>query len=303
MRILVTGVSGQVGGAIAVRLRTLATLIAGNRSVLDLSRPAEIASRLDEMAPDLIVNSAAYTEVDRAECERELVFKINAESPGVMARWAACRKVPLVNLSTEYVFDGRGERPWQEDDPPGPLSVYGESKLAGETEIRCAGGPHLIVRTSWIYAAQGRNFLRAIASRACKCAELNVVADQFGAPTSADIVADVLARILTRDPARLSDDFAMAGGIVHVAANGCISRHGFASAIVDGLKARGAAVKTERVVPVQSLDYPTTGAVRPLNSRLDLNRLAQIFDIAPPHWATALEQEIDQFMCSPDKGS
>src|SRR5215831_12380060 len=203
MRILVTGVTGQVGGALVGRLRNVATVVAADRSTLDLSRPGEIASRLDEIAPDLIVNSAAYTDVDRAECERELAFVVNAASPGAMARWAARREVPLVSLSTDYVFDGSGERPWQEDDAACPLSVYGESKLAGEMEVRRAGGPHLIVRTSWVYAAGGRNFLRAISSRARECTELNVVADQVGAPTSAAIVADALARILGRGEGRL----------------------------------------------------------------------------------------------------
>jgi dTDP-4-dehydrorhamnose reductase len=302
MRILVTGVTGQVGGALASRLQPLATVVAADRSVLDLSRPGEIASRLDEIAPGVIVNSAAYTQVDRAECERELAFKVNAASPGAMARWAARRRVPLVNLSTDYVFDGSGERPWQEDDAPGPLSVYGESKLAGETEIRHAGGPHLIVRTSWIYAARGRSFLRAIADRARECTELNVVADQVGAPTSAAIVADALVRILLRGGARLAEEFATAGSIVHVAANGFTSWHGFAIAIVDGLKARGAVVKTQRVVPIRSVDDPTSRAVRPRNSRLDVGRLAQVFGVMPPHWTAALEPEMDQLARSLNQG-
>jgi dTDP-4-dehydrorhamnose reductase len=300
MRILVTGVTGQIGGALAARLQTLATVIAADRSMLDLSRPDEIGSRLDDIAPDVIVNCAAYTEVDRAECERELAFRVNAASPGAMARWASRRGVPLVGLSTDYVFDGSGERPWQEDDAPGPLSVYGESKLAGETEIRRVGGPHLIVRTSWVYGAQGRNFLRVIANRARECTELKVVADQVGAPTSATTVANAIAHILTRDDARLPEEFATAGSIVHVAANGFTSWHGFAIAIVDGLKARGAAVKTQRVMPVQSAHYPATRAIRPRNSRLDVGRLARVFGITLPDWATALEPEIDQLARSPN---
>jgi dTDP-4-dehydrorhamnose reductase len=304
MRILVTGVTGQVGGALTARLQTVADVVAADRSVLDLSRPAEIGLRLDEIAPDVVVNCAAYTEVDRAECEREIAFNVNAAGPGAMARWAARHGVPLVSLSSDYVFDGGGERPWNENDTPHPLSVYGESKLAGETEIRRAGGPHLIVRTSWVYtAARGRNFLHAIACQARQRTEFSVVADQFGAPTSAAVVADTLARILPRGAAQLRDDFATAGGILHVVASGFTNWHGFAIAIVDGLKARGAIVKTKRVVPVGSVDYATTGAIRPRNSRLDLSRLAKVFGIRPLHWTAALAPEIDQLAGSLDSGS
>ncbi|MEZ5786290.1 MAG: dTDP-4-dehydrorhamnose reductase [Xanthobacteraceae bacterium] len=293
MRILVTGVTGQIGGALMRRLQSSGTVIAADRAVLDLARPGKIAEGLDEIAPDLIVNSAAYTTVDQAEHARDLAFTINAESPGVMARWAADHRVPLVSLSTDYVFNGSGNQPWREDDAPAPLSVYGESKLAGENAIRRAGGSHLIVRTSWVYAAQGRNFFRAIAHKACEQAELKVVADQIGAPTSAAIVADALARILSPSREQLQIDFAKAGGIVHLAADGFTSWHGFATAIVNGLKQRAVAVKAERVTPVSTDDYPVSAA-RPRNSRMDLGRLAAVFGIRPVHWAAALEPELDQ---------
>jgi dTDP-4-dehydrorhamnose reductase len=153
MRFLVTGVSGQIGSEAARRFARLGSVIAADRSVLDLSQPSTLAANLDILAPDVIINPAAYTAVDRAEDERELAFVVNAESPGVMARWAAARGVPFVQVSTDYVFDGSGERPWREDDPVAPLSVYGASKLAGEETVRAAAGPHLIARTSWIYAA------------------------------------------------------------------------------------------------------------------------------------------------------
>lgn len=293
MRILVTGVTGQIGSALVHRLQSLGTVMAASRAMIDLSRPDEIAGRLDAIAPDLIVNSAAFTAVDRAEHERDVAFTINAESPGVMARWAAVHRVPLVSLSTDYVFNGSGSRPWREEDLPEPLSVYGESKLAGENAIRRAGGPHLVVRTSWIYAAQGRNFLCAIAQKACEHTELKVVADQIGAPTSAAIVADALARILSRSPTQLEGDFAKAGGIVHLAADGATSWHGFATAIVSALKQRAVAIKAERVTPVSTDEYPASAA-RPRNSRLDLGRLAQVFGIKPVNWAVALEPELDQ---------
>src|SRR5215467_2284748 len=153
MRVLITGVTGQVGAALHKALSPSCTVVAADRGMLDLSQPQTIPFVLARYAPDLIVNPAAYTAVDRAEDEKELAFRINAEAPGVIARWAASRGVPLIHFSTDYVFNGTGSRPWREDDPTGPLSVYGASKLAGEEAIRAAGGENLIIRTQWIYAA------------------------------------------------------------------------------------------------------------------------------------------------------
>jgi dTDP-4-dehydrorhamnose reductase len=293
MRILVTGVTGQVGGALVSRLSGQHTVIAAARDTLDLSRPAAIARRLDELAPDVIVNPAAYTAVDQAEDERDLAFTINAESPAAMGRWTAARGVPLVHLSTDYVFDGSGERAWREDDEPRPLAVYGASKLAGETAVRDAGGPHLVVRTSWVYAATGKNFLRTIVRLAGERPELRIVADQVGAPTPADVIADGIACILSEDASALSKRFAAAGGLVHLATAGATSWHGFAVAIVEGLKARHVTTKVERVIPIRTEDYPTK-AVRPRNSRLDLGRLARIFGVVTPGWAVALDPVLNQ---------
>ena len=199
MRILLTGVTGQVGSALIPRLYGLGRLLLAGRHVLDLAKPREIARRLDSLDLDVIVNTAAYTTVDRAEDERELAFTVNAESPCVIARWAAARAVPLIHLSTDYVFDGSGDGPWQEDDTPKPLSVYGASKLTGEIAVREAGGPHLVVRTSWVYGTSGNNFLTTIARLGTEQVELRVVADQFGAPTSAAMIADGLSRIIGAD--------------------------------------------------------------------------------------------------------
>jgi dTDP-4-dehydrorhamnose reductase len=198
-----------------------------------------------------------------------------------------------VHFSTDYVFDGSGERPWREDDATKPLSTYGASKLAGELAVQAAGAPHLIVRTSWIYAAQGRNFLRIIARLSGERTELKIVADQFGAPTSAAVIADALVRILDADLPQLRAKFSAAAGLVHLAAAGVTTWHGFATAIVEGLKARGIAVKSERVTAIRTEDYPTK-ALRPRNSRLALGRLAEIFDVTTPNWATALAPELDQ---------
>jgi dTDP-4-dehydrorhamnose reductase len=293
MRILLTGVSGQVGGALALRLGNGATVIAAGREMLDLARPAEIPSRLDAIAADLIINSAAYTAVDQAEDERDLAFTVNAEAPGALARWAGARGVPLMHFSTDYVFDGSGERPWREDDTPHPLSTYGASKLAGEEEVRAAGGPHLVVRTSWVYAATGKNFLRTVARLAAERAELRVVADQIGAPTSAALIAETVALMLDGSQTAIAARFAAAGGLVHLAACGATSWHGFACAIVQGLKARGGTIKTRHVATIRTEDYPTR-AVRPKNSRLDVGRLGSVFGIVPMSWSEALIPELDQ---------
>jgi dTDP-4-dehydrorhamnose reductase len=295
MRILVTGGTGQIGGALVPRLAGLGTVVAPSRSEVDLAHPAGIAEQLDRIWPNLIINSAAYTSVDSAEDERDLAFMVNAESPGAIARWAAARRVPLVQLSTDYVFDGSGDRPWREDDPTGPLSVYGASKLAGEKSVQAASGPHLIVRTSWVYSAQGRNFLRIVASLASQRSELKVVADQVGAPTSAAVVAEGLARILATAVDEVPARFAAVHGVVHLTAAGATSWHGFAAAIVQGLKARGVPVKAERVVPLCSDEYPSK-ATRPRNSRLDLKLLSQMFGITPLHWTDALEIELERLV-------
>jgi dTDP-4-dehydrorhamnose reductase len=292
MRFLVTGVSGQIGSETARRFNDLGSVIAADRSVLDLSQPSTLQAKLDALAPDVIINPAAYTAVDRAEDERDLAFTVNADSPGVMAKWAAARGVPFVHLSTDYVFNGSGERPWREHDPVAPLSAYGASKLAGEENIRSAAGPRLIVRTSWIYSAGGTNFLRTISRLAREREELKVVADQIGAPTSAAFVAETLAKIVRKNPAALASAFAGAGGVLHVAAAGHTSWHGFATAIVEGMRKRRAPVTVQHILAIPSREYPTRAA-RPLNSRLDLTRLRDTFQISPPPWEALLERELD----------
>jgi dTDP-4-dehydrorhamnose reductase len=293
MRILVTGVTGQVGGALVSRLTTLGTVLAADRAMLDLSRPDAIAPALDRLAPSLIINAAAYTNVDRAEDEPALAAAVNADAPGAIARWAAAHAAPLIHLSTEFVFDGEGERPWREDDAPHPLSVYGVTKLAGEENVRAAGGTFLIVRTSWVYAAQGRNFVRAIARAARTQTELRVVADQIGAPTSAALLGEALAGIAAAGLERLRGTCAAAHGLVHLAAAGWVSRHAFAVAIVEGLRGRGVTLAVERVIPVDSAEYPTR-ARRPLNSRLDLGRWRAVLANEPATWEAALAPVLDE---------
>ncbi|MCW5733916.1 MAG: dTDP-4-dehydrorhamnose reductase [Enhydrobacter sp.] len=297
MRILLTGVTGQVGGALLPRLSTVGEVIAADRNTLDLANPKHVAGRLDELAPDLIVNPAAYTAVDRAEDERELAYAINGEAPGALAEWAGRRAVPLIHFSTDYVFSGEGSIPWREDDATRPLSVYGASKQAGEAAVRSAGGPHLIVRTSWVYGATGNNFLRTMVRLARERPELRVVADQFGAPTSAALIADAVMSVLGRSQ-NVVDNFDRAGGVIHLSASGYTSWHEFARAIVSGLRQRGVELTVERVVPITSAEYPTK-AQRPLNSRLDLSRLATVFGIVPDTWSDALDRELDRVV-APD---
>ena len=291
-RILITGVSGQIGGALVTRLQTADSVIAADRSVLDLAMPQAIATTLDRLKPQIIINPAAYTAVDQAEDERTLAVRVNGEAAGVIARWAAARNVPLVHFSTDYVFDGSGERAWREDDDPNPLSTYGASKLAGEHEIRAAGGAYLIVRTSWVYAARGKNFLRTVARLARDRKDLRIVADQIGAPSSASLISEAVAGMLSYGIDGLQARAKQCGGLIHVAASGEVSWHGFACAIVEGLQTRGIRLSVERIEPISTHDYPTK-APRPHNSRLDLTRLREVFGIRPPHWQMALSRELD----------
>ena len=293
MRILLTGTSGQVGRALRPLLEGENDLLTPGRADFDLANPAVLAAALDGLKPELIINPAAYTAVDRAEDEADLAFRVNAEAPSVIACWTARNHVPLIHFSTDYIFDGSGDRPWREDGPTGPLSVYGASKLAGEQAIAEAGCPHLIVRTSWVYAAKGTNFLRTIARLAGERKELRIVADQIGAPTSARVIAQAVVAILRAETAGLADGFARSGGVVNVACAGQTSWQGFASAIVAGLRSRGVKLEVESVAPIKTSDYPTK-AKRPGNSRLDLSRLEDVFGVVTPSWNEALAVELDE---------
>ncbi len=293
MRILVTGVSGQVGGALVALLQPPATVLAADRAVLDLSRPQAIPDILDRLAPTIIVNPAAYTAVDQAEAEPELASIVNAQAPGAIARWAAAHGVPLIHLSTDFVFDGSGERPWREDDAPHPLSVYGATKLAGENEIRAAGGCFLVLRTQWVYAARAKTFVRTIARLAQERQELRVVADQIGAPTPAGLIARAIAGILAGGTDQVRQRCAQTEGLVHFAASGTASRHEIACTIIEGLRRRGCKLAVERVVPVSSDAFPAP-ARRPLNSRFDLARWQSVFQQTPPHWKIVLATVLDE---------
>jgi dTDP-4-dehydrorhamnose reductase len=303
MRILLTGVNGQVGNALRAPLASLGTVLAVDRSSLDLSRPDTIAEFLDTAKPDLIINPAAYTAVDQAEDEKELAYLVNSASPRAMALWAASRKVPLLHFSTDYVFDGSGERRWREDDPTKPLSVYGASKLAGEIAIRESGASHLIVRTSWVYASKGKNFLNTVIRLARERSELRIVADQVGAPTAANaLAAGVIALLSGQGGGPLKQaphhgpvqyNFHHAGGVVHMCASGETSWHGFACAIVEALQRRGERLAVSHIAAIETKDFPTR-AVRPGNSRLDMDRLESTAGLVMPDWRQGLDLELDQ---------
>jgi len=287
LRILVTGVTGQVGSALVSHLSRFGTVIPADRTVIGLSAPREIAAQLDALAPDIVVNPAAYTAVDKAEDERDLAFLVNETAPLAIARWTADNDVAFIHFSTDYVFDGTGTTPWKESDSPSPISVYGASKLAGEVAIQNVGGPHLIVRTSWVYAPSGTNFFRTITRLAREREELRIVADQFGAPTSAAIVAEAIAAMFAA-PRGIFDVIARDSGLIHLAASGTTTWYEFAGAIVNCLQAKGFPLKVTRIVPISSDSYPMK-AKRPLNCRLDLTRLADTFGICTPHWRSGLE--------------
>lgn len=295
MRVLLTGTAGQVGGALLPLLQGRGEVLTPSLSEFDLAKPAALENELDQLRPDLIINPAAYTAVDRAEDEAELVFNINAKAPAAISRWASLHNVPLVHFSTDYVFNGEGNKPWREDSPTAPLSVYGASKLAGDNAIKAANGPHLIVRTSWVYDSKGANFLKTMARLAADRKELKIVADQIGSPTSARVIADAVATILSPDLNDVGARFSRDGGIVNVVCAGETSWHGFATAIVAGLKSRGASLQVEKIEPIGTKDFPTK-AKRPGNSRLDLSRLRDVFGIVTPSWSDALAVELDELV-------
>jgi dTDP-4-dehydrorhamnose reductase len=281
MRILVLGRNGQVGGELQRALAPLGDVLALDRAVADLSRPESLPPVVREVRPEVIVNAAAYTAVDRAESERALAFRVNAEAVDVLARSAAERGALLVHYSTDYVFDGSGSRPWREDDPTGPLGVYGASKLAGEQAIAGSGCRHLILRTSWVYAARGHNFVCTMLRLASERDDLRVVHDQYGAPTPAALLADVTAAAISGAAA---GDAGVAGTF-HVCPRGETTWHGVATAALRAAEARGVSLSCppDRVVAIPTSDFPTP-ARRPPNSRLCVDRIERALGIALPDW-------------------
>ena len=281
MKILLLGQHGQVSQALQQSLGRHIELTVLGREQLDLAKPHEIGQQVLQQRPALIINAAAHTAVDQAESEPELAFAINATAPGILAEAAAELDIPLIHYSTDYVFDGNKTAPYHEDDIPNPLSVYGRSKLAGEKAITAVGGQHLILRTSWVYSTYGKNFLLTMQRLLQERDSLNVVNDQIGAPTWAGTIAQTTAQLIERWRGGADGPW----GIYHLTAQGETSWFGFASAIAEHLRRQGKRVAT--LQPIPSSAYPTP-AQRPLNSRLDCNRLQQGWQVQLPDWQSAL---------------
>ena len=291
MKILLLGKNGQVGWELQRSLSILGEVVACDfdspaELKADFSDPESLVALVQRVRPDAIVNAAAHTAVDKAESEPELARRINALAPGVLAREAVALGACLVHYSTDYVFDGSGDQPRREDAATAPLSVYGHTKLEGEELIRASGCSHLILRTSWVYAARGGNFARTMLRLAAEREELKVIADQVGAPTGADLLADVTALALWR--LRSQPDLS---GSYHCVAAGQTTWHEYAQFVIEWARAHGHAVKVapERVLSTLTQDYPTP-ARRPLNSRLDTHKLRSTFGITLPHWQLGVQR-------------
>ena len=296
MKILLFGKGGQVGWELQRSLAPLGQLMALDRHSTDhcgdLANLPGLAATMRALRPDVIVNAAAHTAVDKAESEPELARTVNALAPGVLAQEAAQLGALLVYYSTDYVFDGSGNRPWTEADTPAPLSVYGRTKLEGERAIQSACPHHLILRTSWVYAARGGNFAKTMLRLAQERERLTVIDDQFGAPTGADLLADVTAHAIRQLRQRPSD-----AGLYHLAASGETSWHGYAKHVLAQAEHAHEAIKfiAKEVAPVPTSAFPTP-AQRPLNSRLDTGKLQATFGLRLPAWQQGVDRMLAEIL-------
>ena len=284
MKILLLGKDGQVGWELQRALAPLGELLAYGRSEADFSEPESLRALVRGFAPDVIVNAAAYTAVDKAESDADSAQACNAAAPGVLAEEAAACGAWLVHYSTDYVFDGSKEGAWVETDAVNPLSVYGRTKFEGEERIRASGARHLILRTSWVFALRGGNFAKTMIRLAKERESLNVVADQRGAPTGAELLADATALALHRIAA-LGADARSLSGTYHLAAGGCTTWHAYACHVLAQAQAHGAVLKAgpDSVQPIASSAFQTP-AVRPCNSRLDCKKFSDSFGLVLPDW-------------------
>ena len=307
MKTLLLGANGQLGrtflehgslashGALIAASRDGLLLGGGTGEIADLSAPDTLPSLLDRVRPDVIVNAAAYTAVDRAEQEASLAMRVNGEAVGVLGTWAAAHGALVVHYSTDYVFDGSQPQPYAVGAPAGPLGAYGRSKLAGEDALHDSGAAHLTFRTAWVYAAHGHNFLRTMLRLGAEREELRVVADQHGAPTDTGLIVDASLAALDRwrraDPAQRS----RLGGIHHLVASGATTWHGFADAIFEQALAQGLIARRPRVIPISTTEFPTP-AKRPAWSLLDNSGFQQAFDFPLPDWQRGLHDVIHQLI-------
>jgi dTDP-4-dehydrorhamnose reductase len=290
MKILLIGCGGQVGCELARTLLPLGEVVAWSRVQADLAQEQVLAQSLRVCAPDIIVNAAAYTAVDRAETEVELAFQVNAKAVAVMAAYANEHHALLVHYSSDYVFDGRKSESYVETDPTHPLSVYGRSKLAGEVAILHSGCRALIFRTSWVFSANGANFVKTVLRLAHTRSSVNMVADQYGAPTSAELIADVSALAL----AAYRQD-RLRTGVYHLTASGYTTWCELARHVVARAKLNGASLTLthDQIRPIPALDYPVP-ALRPVNSRLNTDALSKALGLELPDWAVHINRTVDQ---------
>lgn len=295
MKILLLGKNGQVGWELQRSLAPLGELIALDRQTHDglsgdLSDLDALRATIRKVRPDIIVNAAAYTAVDKAESETELAYRVNAQASQVLAEEAADLNAWLVHYSTDYVFSGHGNAPWQETDAVAPVNHYGASKLAGEQTIAASGCKHLIFRTSWVYAARGNNFAKTMLRLAKDRETLNVIADQVGAPTGADLIADVTALAIQRvcQQPELS-------GLYHLAAGGEVSWHGYANHVIEFAKANAQELAVTSIDAIGTAAYPTP-ARRPLNSRLNTQKLRDNFFIHLPDWQSGVTRMLREVL-------
>jgi dTDP-4-dehydrorhamnose reductase len=301
MKILVTGARGQVGTCLLSHLAPLGEVLAATRDghcdaatntlAMDLADPASLPAALDAASPGVIVHAAAYTAVDRAESEPDLAHRVNAEAVGSIGRWAARAGVPVVHYSTDYVFPGDGDRPLREDDPTGPTGVYGRSKLAGEQALAASGADHLTLRTAWVYAAHGHNFLRTMLRLGAEREVLTVVDDQHGTPTPADLIAATTAQVLRRWLAADAATRRAQSGVYHLVAGGQTTWCGFARAIFARAVAAGLLERAPTVDAITTAEFPTP-AQRPAWSVLDTTRIRETFGVDLPSWEAGLDAVI-----------
>ncbi len=298
MKILLLGANGQIGWELRRALVALGEVQACGRTQAELGDVASLSRTVRSCAPDLIVNAAAYTDVDMAEMEPDTAWRINAEAVEVLAKTAHTTGAWLIHYSTDYVFDGSGEHCWREDDTPAPLNVYGQTKLAGEQAIRDSHCQHLIFRTSWIYAARRRNFARTILRCAMEQEQLRVVADQFGTPTSAALVADITA--LVYSSIRHDRKASRVSGTYHLTASGSTNWHDYACFLVSEASNLGAKLRTSTadILAISSMELKQA-ARRPANSRLDTTRLRHAFHLSLPPWQDQVSRLVTE-LCATD---
>jgi dTDP-4-dehydrorhamnose reductase len=294
MKILVTGRNGQVGFELERALAPLGEVVAVDQSECDLSNPNAIRELVRSVTPDVIVNPAAYTAVDRAESDSTTAFAVNAHAPGILGEEAARLGALVVHYSTDYVFNGTKDGAYSEQDRPDPQSVYGRSKYEGELALTAANPRHLILRTSWVVGAHGGNFAKTMLRLAGERDRLNVVADQFGAPASAALLADITAH-LVRQHQREQSSFPY--GTYHVTASGETSWYEYARFVINEALAAGQTLKAtaDSIAPLTTADYPTP-AKRPANSRLDTTRFRETFGLRLPPWQEGVRHVLQQIL-------